>query len=210
MYESGNEDEAPDIVEQINIENEKRNAEAELTRLKTIHQMELNRENAKNTQDEEQKKREYLIKLSDSLGVTQLREETDKLNTSVRYIAERMQEDRTSINEILQILKNPTGNSIEIAKADPMQKLESLSQIIGPIMEAYKTFKGTDVQQEAPLIDGSIIREKMVKTFYDNLETGESINDFIKNSLKKTVTRKIVNQALSEIGSGVEHGPITD
>ena len=157
---------------------------------------------------EEEQKREYLFKLSNALGITQHREEIDKLNTSVTYIAERMAEDRQSINEILGILKNPTGAAIQTEKADPMQKIEALSQLIQPLAEAYKLFKG-DSQAPQPLISQEIINEKMTKTFFDNLETGESINDFIKSSLKKTVTRKIVNQALSEIGhEAVEHGPI--
>lgn len=210
MYESSNEDENVDVIEKIAIQNEKREAEAELARLNTIHQMELNRENAKNQIDEEQKKREYLQKLSNSLGITQQREEIDKLNISVTYIAARMQEDRTSINEILQILKNPTGAAIPTEKVDPMQKIEALSQMLGPIVDAYKAFKGTNESVAQPLISQEIINEKMKQNFFDNLETGEDINHFIKDALKKRVTRTVINKALSEIGTGVEHGPITD
>ena len=208
MYESGNENNIDDVIEKNNKEIKQREDEAERVRLNTIHQMEINRENQAKKEKEEADKRDYLIKLSDALGITQHREEIDKLNTSVTYIAEKMKEDRQSINEILGILKNPTGTAIQTEKADPMQKIEALSQLIQPLAEAYKLFK-SDTPQIQPLISQEVINEKMQKTFFDNLETGESINDFIKTSLKKTVTRKIVNQALSEIGNEASnHGPI--
>ena len=159
---------------------------------------------------EDDKKREYLSKLSNALGIDQHREELDKLNQSVTYLADKMSEDRSVINEILSIVKgnHPQVPQENIAHENPMQKIEALSQLIQPLAEAYKLFKG-DSQAPQPLISQEIINEKMTKTFFDNLETGESINDFIKNSLKKTVTRKIVNQALSEIGhEAAEHGPI--
>ena len=50
----------------------------------------------------------------------------------------------------------------------------------------------------------------MVETFMDNLETGESINNFIKDSLKKSVTKNVINSSLKEIGSTaneINHGP---
>src|SRR3990167_5060605 len=168
--------------------------------------MEINRKNA----DEEQKKRDYLIKLSESLGVTQIREEVDKLNTSVSYIAEKMSEDRNSINEILGILKNPTGTTIPSEKINPMEKIEALSQLIQPLTEAYKLFKGTNENTVQPLISQEMINEKMTRNFMDVIETGESINNFIKTALKKNMTKSIINTALKDIGGAVEHGPITD
>ena len=51
----------------------------------------------------------------------------------------------------------------------------------------------------------------MKQTFFDNLETGESINNFIKNSLKKSVTKSVINTSLKDIGqsnnTNAEHGP---
>ena len=49
----------------------------------------------------------------------------------------------------------------------------------------------------------------MKKTFFDNLETGETINDFIKNSLKKTVTKNVINVSLKDIGrqTPIQHEP---
>ena len=206
MYESGDENKIDEVIQKNNLEVKAREEEAERKRLDTIHQMEINRKNA----DEEQKKRDYLIKLSESLGVTQIREEVDKLNTSVSYIAEKMSEDRNSINEILGILKNPTGTTIPSEKINPMEKIEALSQLIQPLTEAYKLFKGTNENTVQPLISQEVINEKMKQNFFDNIETGESINNFIKTALKKNMTKSIINTALKDIGQTVEHGPITD
>jgi hypothetical protein len=40
----------------------------------------------------------------------------------------------------------------------------------------------------------------MTRAFYDDLETGESIRQFISDALKKKATKTIVNQSLSNIG----------
>ena len=205
MYESGNEDKIDEVIQKNNLEVKAREEEAERVRLNTIHQMEINRKNV----DDETKKREYLIKLSDSIGVTQIREEVDKLNTSVSYIAEKMAEDRNSINEILGILKNPSTVTTPGEKINPMEKIEALSQLIQPLAEAYKLFKGTNENTAHPLISQEMINEKMTRNFMDVIETGEDINSFIKDALKKKVTRTVVNQALAGIGRE-NHGPITD
>ena len=121
-----------------------------------------------------------------------------------------MSEDRNSINEILGILKNPTGAAIPTEKINPMEKIEALSQLIQPLTEAYKLFKGTNENTVQPLISQEVINEKMKQNFFDNIETGESINNFIKTALKKNMTKSIINTALKDIGQSVEHGPITD
>ena len=48
----------------------------------------------------------------------------------------------------------------------------------------------------------------MKQSFFDNLDTGEAITKFIKESLKKRVTKDIINTSLKDIGTAsVEHGP---
>ena len=159
--------------------------------------------------DKEQKKREYLIELSKALGITQHREELDKLNQSVTYLAERMAEDRTSINEILQILKGGQVQQTSSVMPEAQNKMAALSEALPQLLEVWKMIKGEPQNQEEPLISQSEIREKMKQTFYDNLETGESINNFIKNSLKKSVTKTIIQGALKDIGKeSLEHGPL--
>ena len=154
MYD---EDKQDKTVENIN-ENIKDNEIIKLQQEnETLQKMVENRNQELKKPESEETKREYLIKLSNALGITQQREEIDKLNTSVTYIAERMAEDRNSINEILGILKNPTGAAIPTEKADPMQKIEALSQIITPLMDAYKTFKSGNENIVQPLISQEVI-----------------------------------------------------
>jgi len=46
----------------------------------------------------------------------------------------------------------------------------------------------------------------MVESFMEDLDTGKSISNFIKTSLKKTATRQIINTSLKDIGND-EHAP---
>ena len=105
---------------------------------------------------------------------------------------------------LIEVMKIPSE------KINPMEKIEALSQLIQPLTEAYKLFKGTNENTVQPLISQEVINEKMKQNFFDNIETGESINNFIKTALKKNMTKSIINTALKDIGQTVEHGPITD
>ena len=64
----------------------------------------------------------------------------------------------------------------------------------------------SDKTSETPLISQEDIKNEMVTSFMDNLNTGKAINNFVKDALKKKVTRTVVNDTLSELGK-TEHGP---
>jgi uncharacterized coiled-coil protein SlyX len=149
-----------------------------------------------NTPDEDTAK---LRALSEVLGVSQQREEIDKLNQSMTYLAQKMNEIALVVDKQSAIIQSGVTPQAAPPQNDSMQKLEhlgTLAENLGPLLE--RIFPKHDVTQ--PLIDNNIIQEKMKQTFFDNLETGESINNFIKNSLKKSVTKNVINTSLKDIG----------
>ena len=165
-------------------------------------------------QGEEEKKREKLRELSEALGIDEHRKEIDKLNSSVTYIADELTKTNSAINTIAQALSTgqaPPSVSTPQSTGMDIEKLEVVGNLLEKVMGMYGQYKQMGQPQgPAPLIDQSIINQKMQQTFFDNLETGESINNFIKDSLKKTVTKKVINSSLSEIGKAnneVNHGP---
>jgi len=147
--------------------------------------------------DEDQAK---LKALSEALGVTQQREEIDKLNTSVTYLAEKMGQMATILDNQSKILNSLNPNATP--QNDSMDKFTMIGNLIeksGPLLD--KLFpKGNS----PALIDNETIVKEMKDTFFDNLDTGKSINKFIKESLKKRVTKDIINTSLADIGKANE------
>jgi len=153
------------------------------------------------TTDEEQAK---LKALSEMLGVTQQREEIDQLNTSMKYLAEKMSDIAKVIDGQSKILNNLNPN------AKPTDNTQDKFMMIGELIEkSAPLLDKLFPKNEAPsLIDNNIIADKMKQTFFDNLETGESINNFIKASLKKAVTKNVINTSLADIGKEtISHEP---
>lgn len=156
-------------------------------------------------------KAEKLKNLSAALGIDQQREEIDKLNQSVTYIADKLNETNQAVNSIAQMMQSPgITPAPQEGQGMDIQKIEALGQIAEKAASIWQTFKGPQTQGQPALIDQSFINQKMVETFMDNLETGESINNFIKNSLKKSVTKNVINTSLKDIGSQtnqIDHSP---
>jgi len=147
--------------------------------------------------DEDQAK---LKALSEMLGVTQQREEIDKLNTSVTYLAEKMGQMATILDNQSKILNNLNPNATP--QDDSMDKFTMIGNLIeksGPLLD--KLFPKNN---SPALIDNETIAREMKDTFFDNLDTGKSINKFIKDSLKKRVTKDIINTSLADIGKANE------
>ena len=142
--------------------------------------------------------------LSEMLGIDQIREDTDKLNTSMTYLAEKMGQIAKVIDAQSKIINSLNPNAAIPAQKSKLEEYAGLVEKFSPLIDKiFPTDKST------PLIDNETIQTKMKQTFFDNLETGESINTFIKNALKKSVTKQVINTSLADIGKAdiVEHGP---
>jgi len=121
------------------------------------------------------------------------REDIDKINANINYLAEKLQEVLNAIQNPKQTGDKQTSGLIDLANTPLGEKL------LDRLLPAENV--------SSALIDNKTIEERMKKTFFDNLDTGESINDFIKNSLKKSVTKNVINTSLKDIGNQTPHGP---
>jgi len=147
----------------------------------------------------QEKKREAVLNLVQD--VTAQREDIDKLNTSVRYIADKLTEMATVIDNQTKVLNSISQGAQTSTKNQFSELLNSDlgSKLIDKLLPSDKT-------SETPLISQEDIKNEMVTSFMDNLNTGKAINNFVKDALKKKVTRTVVNDTLSELGK-TEHGP---
>ena len=147
----------------------------------------------------QEKKREAVLNLVQD--VTAQREDIDKLNTSVRYIADKLTEMATVIDNQTKVLNTISQGAQTSTKNQFSELLNSDlgSKLIDKLLPSDKT-------SETPLISQEDIKNEMVTSFMDNLNTGKAINNFVKDALKKKVTRTVVNDTLSELGK-TEHGP---
>ncbi len=138
------------------------------------------------------------------------RADIDKNIQMTLGLVDELNKTNTLLNQIAQVLNQrgqtqaPNGNE----EVQPPVNLEAIGQI-GDVLEklvsAYKNFKGSP--NTAPsLIDQDFINEKMKQSFLDNLQTGEAITTFIKDSLKKKVTKEVINTSLADMGND-SHAP---
>ena len=140
----------------------------------------------------------------------QQREEIDGVKQSIQILSQKMQEMVDGFNQMGQMIQTQSIPAAQ-GKDDSAMKFQMISQLMDSKIGEFLINKLSPPQiQENPIISNTEIQEKMRQTFFDNLETGESINNFIKNSLKKSVTKNVINSSLAEIGKSNEptHEPI--
>jgi len=123
----------------------------------------------------------------------------------MKYLADKMGQVAQVVDAQSKILNNLNPNASITPQKSKLEEYAGLVEKFSPIID--KIFP----KDNAPaLIDNETIQNKMKQTFFDNLETGESINTFIKNALKKSVTKQVINTSLADIGKSneaIEHRP---
>lgn len=145
----------------------------------------------------------------------QQREEIDSIKVGMEQLAGKMQEMLDVINKQSDILGGAqnevsiNGTPQNTPPQPNVNNLIALKDILDSNLGTKLIERLFPSEHAAPaLIDNSLIQDKMKKTFFDNLETGESINNFIKNSLKKSVTKEVINSSLKDIGKQtITHEP---
>jgi len=133
--------------------------------------------------------------------------EIDGIKASINVLSEQQTQIAQMINQQTQAINNIGQGNVSTANVPgpPTQGLnmESLSAL-GDLLEkgigAYKQLKGGP-PTETPLISENFIKERMVKSFMDDLDTGTSITNFIKDSLKKKVTKEVINTTFRDMGN---------
>jgi len=135
------------------------------------------------------------------------REDIDKIMGGVNQIADKLTQIGAVVDAQTKIINQLTqGGSVEQTPGNPgapnQQGIESLLKILeSPLGDKLlnKIIPNEQTPGPAPLISNEDLQQKMKDSFFDNLETGESITKFIKDSLKKNVTKKIINSSLADI-----------
>ena len=164
----------------------------------TLKQMVENRNQAikKESSEDNQDK---ILALSNVLGINKMKEQIDELNNGQNQIIGKLSEVINSMNTITQSING--NHAVPTEASDPLAKLDLLSGVIDKATQLYSVYKqNKEPIAQAPLIDQNFINQRMVDSFMEDLDTGKSISTFIKNSLKKTATKNIVNTALKDIG----------
>lgn len=157
-------------------------------------------------------------KLSNDLGVDQIREDVDAVKQSIQLLHESQQGIIDSMNQLITQLNDNGGASQQqpassngntgMSNMNP-ENLQMLVGMIDGLVDTYKKIKGNDAApQPVQLISQDTINQKMQQSFMDDLQTGESIRKFITDALKKKATQQVVKQSMQSIGSEEPiHGP---
>jgi uncharacterized protein YidB (DUF937 family) len=192
-----------DAVKAANEYAEKQRTEAAKRQAETLAQMEKN-------QEELRKKQEQLSKLSEALGINEMRHKLDQQDQSITYLASRMDDIVTAINNLAANMQTPAASKLaDNTGIDPAMKMQIIQDTLPRIVDKVisKIFPDTQAVAAPQLISQDLINEKMTKAFMDDLETGESIRKFISDTLKKKATQTIVKQSLGNMGMP-EHEPV--
>ena len=153
-------------------------------------------------QRETETKRDAVISLISDVQTQ--REDINRLNESMQYVADKMGQMAKKQDDMINVL-----NQLSKGGNIPQDGVKGqLSELLDSKMgEKLIDRIFPDNTAQAPLIDQNTINEKMKASFLSNLETGESINEFIKNAMKKSVTKTIINTSLKDIGTSKVHEP---
>lgn len=134
------------------------------------------------------------------------REDIDRLNESVTYIAEKLPLFSDAIDKLSQSVNQLLQNNGQAPQGQTQNMLgELLQSDLGS--KLLDRLLPNEQQGEPPLISQADIKNEMLSSYMDNLNTGKAINNFVKDALKKKVTREVVNSTLSELGKPDIHGP---
>jgi len=130
--------------------------------------------------------------------------EIDSIKQAITMIGEQMNQLTAAVNQMGQSIQgNPvvsTPNGQPPAQGLNMETIGMIGDLVEKGIGAYKSLKG-DPQGPAPLIDQNFINERMKQSFLDDLDTGTSITNFIKDSLKKKVTKEVINTTFKDMGN---------
>lgn len=131
------------------------------------------------------------------------RSEIDSIKEAIKLMADQINGLTGAINQLVQGTVQPqTGQPSQALNIDNISAIGDLAE---KAMSAWKMYKG-EPQGAPALIDQAFINKRMVESFMDDLETGKSITHFIKDSLKKKVTKEVINTSLQDMGKDT-HAP---
>ena len=138
------------------------------------------------------------------------RNEIDSIKEMLKVLLDQQNQLATMVNKITETINqsvqssNAANSQIPSEKGLNLESLTAIGDVAEKVIGVWKTYKGGD--GPAPLISQEIVNKEMTEAFFDNLNTGKSINNFVKDALKKKATKQIVNSTMEALGHD-EHPP---
>lgn len=124
------------------------------------------------------------------------------LSSQQTKLAEMVNQQTTVLNQLAQ---GTTAANPQLPQQGlNMDALTAIGDVAEKFMTAYKSFKGDS--NPPALIDQETINREMQAAFFDNLNTGKSINNFVKDALKKKATKEILSDTMQHLGQD-DHSP---
>jgi len=185
-----------DDIEKLNAENRRQNEE--------VSQGDQSQAKfSKITTNEQDNKRSIAEGIIQELG--NHTQEIDSIKEMIKIVLDEQNGMKTAINQLTETLNGTVqGNPQNPVKGLNIDTIAALGDLAEKGVQVYKTLKGAP--QQTSLIDQEFINKRMVESFMDDLDTGKSITTFIKDSLKKKVTREVINTSLADMGKDT-HAP---
>jgi len=135
------------------------------------------------------------------------RNEIDSIKEAMKVLLEQQQQIALLVNQQTQAINNlGSGNPQDLKLPQQglnMENLSALGDVAEKLMGAWKSYKGDTTPA---LIDQQTINREMQAAFFDNLNTGKSINNFVKDALKKKATKDVLKGTMEALGQD-EHTP---
>jgi len=137
------------------------------------------------------------------------RSEIDAIKQMIQVLSTQQQEIAKMVNQQTQVLNQLAQGTTAANPQMPqqgvnMEALTAIGDVAEKFMAAYKSFKGDS--NPPALIDQETINREMQTAFFDNLNTGKSINNFVKDALKKKATKEILTDTMQHLGQD-DHSP---
>ncbi len=158
------------------------------------------------TPEEDNKKRSMAESIISDLA--NQRNEIDSIKEMLKLLLDQQNQLATMVNQITTAINNPgqqgTTNPTLPNQGLNIESLEAIGNVAEKVMSVWKSYKGSD--NITPLISQDTLNKEMTDAFFDNLNTGKSINKFVKDSLQRNVTKKVIKGAFESIGHD-EHAP---
>lgn len=135
------------------------------------------------------------------------RSEIDSIKEAMKVLLEQQQQIVVLVNQQTQAINNLGGGNPQDQplqqKGLNMENLSALGDVAEKLMGAWKSYKGDNTPS---LIDQETINREMQAAFFDNLNTGKSINNFVKDALKKKATKEVLKGTMEALGQD-DHSP---
>ncbi len=136
------------------------------------------------------------------------RNEIDSIKEVLKVLSEQQNQLATLINQQTQAINNLAPGNPQDPQSPKqglnMENLSALGDVAEKIASVWKSYKGDN--QPVALIDQETINREMQAAFFDNLNTGKSINNFVKDALKRKATKEILKGTMEALGQD-EHAP---